>query len=333
MFQSARFKLTSWYLLIIMIVSVLFSVALYFLLSSEITDNYNRMLQRYEQRRHLFPGIEFPAFLDPKELDSSRDRVKLELVYINLIILGFSATAGYFLSGKTLTPIKEMVDDQKRFVSDASHELRTPITALKTSTEVNLRDKNLTLSGAKEILKSQLNAINDLEMLSDKLILMTRVKSTTPNNYSEIYLKKIATQAVEMVSPLAKSKKIKINIEIGNEKIFGDDQELTRLIVIFLDNSIKYSPERSLIEITGKKSRNEVRLEIHDQGRGIERRDLPHIFERFYRADKSRSLSNGHGLGLSIAKQIVDKYGGYIKVKSEVGKGTTFMISIPRRKT
>ncbi|MDE2590442.1 MAG: hypothetical protein KGL95_12355, partial [Patescibacteria group bacterium] len=162
MFQSARLKLTTWYLLIIMVISLAFSFVIY----AGSTNEYGRLLrmQKFHQDHPEFQlrilqgnniqieQLPEPSPVDTQVIEDAEFRLLERLGIVNLIILVLSAGAGYFLAGRTLKPIKQMVDDQNRFITDASHELNTPLTSLRTGIEVNLRDKKLTLSKAKEVL-------------------------------------------------------------------------------------------------------------------------------------------------------------------------------------
>ena len=142
MFQSARIKLTLWYVLIIMIISGLFSLAAYNNLSYELARSI-RAFRRVQIQLPIFDLREgnFDIDSDQRLFDEARARLALELGLTNLIILIISGGASYFLAGKTLAPIEKMMEEQKQFVSDASHELRTPLTAMKTEIEVALREK------------------------------------------------------------------------------------------------------------------------------------------------------------------------------------------------
>ncbi len=340
MFRSARIKLTAWYLLIIMLVSISFSAAIYRVMSLEF-DRVERMQRNRIERRLPGPGQVFPDqerlnpssfFLDPELMVEAKKRLRLILILINTGILGLSTALGYFLAGKTLQPIKEMVEEQNRFITDASHELRTPLTSLKTEIEVNLRDKNLTLAEAKKLLKSNLEEVDNLQALSDGLIKLTQYQDDHNGLvFTQVSLGSVFSEAIKKVDSLAKKKKIEIVNQVSDFKIQGDRQMLVELLVIFLDNAIKYSQPQTKISLASKKTNNHILLKITDQGIGIKESDLPHLFERFYQADKARTKleTSGYGLGLSIAKQIVEKHHGSIKVKSQVGKGTTFIIQLP----
>jgi len=338
MFKTARFKLTAWYLLIIMLISVCFSAAIYKALTNEL-DRVER-IQRVRQEHLSIPLPDGTTFefrqryprefiLDPKLVEETKNRLQLILLLVNLGILGASSLAGYFLAGRTLRPIKEMVDEQNRFVTDASHELRTPLTSLKTATEVYLRAKNHTLQESDTLHESNLEEINNLQTLSDNLIKLTQYQKSNGNMiFENTSLEEIVDGAVKKVANLAKYKKITLLNKVKDIKIKADRQSLAEMFVIFLDNAIKYSPKNTTVTLSSRVQDRFVVIEIKDEGVGIDKKDIPHLFDRFYRVDKSRTKTDvaGYGLGLSIAKQIADKHNGLIKVESEIGKGTTFKL-------
>ncbi len=333
MFESARFKLTGWYLLIIMLISIAFSVAIYGVLSNELTRV--ERVQRLRRERLLPLGLQPNIFrqpvIDPELINESKNRLRSILILINLGILATSGILGYFLAGRTLKPIKKMVDEQSRFITDASHELRTPLTSLKSEIEVNLRDKNLNLPNAKKLLMSNLEEVNNLQYLSDNLIKLAQYQKNNGNIFEEVDLLEILEEAVKKVINLAKNKKIIVKNNIRNIKLLGDKQSLIELFVILLDNAIKYSPQGKNVIVTSEKIDGYILIKVKDQGVGISKEDIAHIFDRFYRSDKSRTKEgiSGYGLGLSIAKQIIDEHKGLIKVESEINKGSIFSIQLP----
>lgn len=308
-----------------------FSVAMYNVISSEL-ERVGRV-QRFRVERGMFYGsTPVTLVLDADLISETKNRLVIILAAINVLILGTSAAAGFFLAGRTLRPIKDMVDEQNRFITDASHELRTPLTALKSEIEVNLRDRNLTLQDAKDLLKSNLEEANNLQILSDDLIKLTQYqKGDNGLEVSSVSLSEVSAEAVKKVAGLAKAKKIEIAKNIAAISVEGNRQLLTELLVIFLDNAIKYSPTASKVNLSAKKTDGHVNILVTDQGMGISGEDLPHVFDRFYRADKSRAKSDvqGYGLGLSIAKQIIERHHGSVRIQSEVGKGTTFIVTLP----
>ncbi|MCL5003712.1 MAG: HAMP domain-containing histidine kinase [Patescibacteria group bacterium] len=342
MFHSARLKLTAWYLLIIMLVSLSFSLAIFRIATSEL-DRVERIARLRAESGFLprpsisssplNPGESLRlVFLDPDLIAETKNRLGLILILINLGILGTSAVAGYFLAGLTLKPIAEMVEEQSRFVTDASHELRTPLTSLKSEIEVGLRDQNITLAEAKDILQSNLEEVNSLQTLSDALIKLTQYRAVSNNlDVTDVSLKNLAESAIKKVEGLAKSKNITLNNKVGDLNLEGHLPSLTELMVILLDNAIKYSPEGKTVFLSSEKNDGWVYLSISDEGPGIDEKDLPHVFDRFYRADKSRTKSDtpGYGLGLSIARQIVENHHGSIKALSLPGRGAAFTVQLP----
>jgi two-component system, OmpR family, sensor histidine kinase CiaH len=342
MFDAARLKLTTWYLLIITVISIFFSVAIYRTLTGEL-DRVER-IQELRLQRGLPERLRYLPFLDPNNpsqpmliLDpdlvaETKHRILFSLIIIDAAILAASTLVGYFLAGRTLDPIKEMVDEQNRFVTDASHELRTPLTSLKSEIEVNLRDKKLTLKDAKKILESNLEEVNNLQNLSDSLIKFTQYPIRTNDlSITKLSAGELLMDVTKKVAPIAKHKHITITNTAKDAIFDGNKTSLTEVFVILLENAVKYSKENSTITLGSEHTENRVRIYIQDEGIGIEDKDIPHVFDRFYRADKSRTKTDipGYGLGLAIAKQMVEKHFGAIKVKSKVGVGSTFTVELP----
>lgn len=319
MFNNARIKLTAWYLLIIMFISISFSFVIYHGLINEVR-RFSRV-QRIRIKR-----------IDEDIYSEIKQRIVLELGVINIFIFITSGALGYFLAGKTLHPIQEMIEEQNRFISDASHEFRTPLTALKSSLEVNIRDKNLSIEEAKKIMAENIKDVNSLQRLSDSLLQLSQYEKPKTNFiFEKISLKQIIAESVKKVETLAKKKDIILKTNINSSIVKGDKYGLTDLFVLLLDNAIKYGNERSTIFIRSKNTKHSVLVSIVDTGIGIDGKDIPNLFNRFYRSDKVRSKENigGYGLGLSIAKKIVDQHKGFIKIESKLKKGTTVVVDLP----
>lgn len=340
MFHSARIKLTAWYLVIIMAVSISFSAFIYQGISTEFERSLNAIETRLELRRLGFlppPGQE-ELFI--QDLEEAKEGVLIILVYTNIVIFVFSALFGYFLAGRTLKPIELSMEEQKRFVADASHEFKTPLTSLQTSIEVALRDKKLNLKEAKELLADSLNDVQNLNSLSNNLLGLSRFQNDDKLSKEKVNITEIVNSAVKKMIPIAKNKKIKIEVKTKKIMMSANRESLDRLFTILLDNAIKYSDKDKIVKLSlGKSSfavgsipgKSSVIIEIKDQGFGIPKKEIPHIFDRFYRVDVSRSKEqvSGFGLGLSMAKEIVDLHKGVISVRSNLGKGSTFRIILP----
>ncbi|OGM29357.1 hypothetical protein A2801_01550 [Candidatus Woesebacteria bacterium RIFCSPHIGHO2_01_FULL_41_10] len=307
-------------------------MAFYHVSTREIQRVLTRVQMIEEQWQGRFRDFPQPPPGAPslEELQASKERLLVSLVFINGIILVGAGGAAYFLAGKTLKPIKLMVDEQNQFISNSSHEVRTPLATLRAELEGGLLEKHISDKMARKILSSNLEEVDRLQGLSNKLLQLTKLHNFSSTKYTElISLKGVVETATKQVQTLANSKEIKIELTLKDSVVQGDKDSLRELFVILLDNAIKYSAEESKVKVTFHDTEDVVKVSIKDQGIGIPEEDLEHIFERFYRSDKSRSQTGGFGLGLSIAKQIVEKHNGTIKIVSEVGKGSTFIIFLP----
>lgn len=326
MFTQARLKLTAWYLLIIMTISFSFSAVIYQMVNVELNRFANIQRFRFERRLPIAPTIDLDL------IEETKRRFSLILLSINGGILIISGGLSFFLAGRTLKPIKDMLDEQNRFISDSSHELRTPLTSLKSAMEVALRDRHLALKDAKKLIIDNLQEVNQLQTLSDELLQLAQYQK--PNNntkFEKLSLSEIVNTALNRIRPLADKKQISLKNQVKNISIVGSKYSLIDLFQILLDNAVKYSPSKKSVLIKSNKTDGSVNILVVDQGIGIAPKDLPHIFDRFYRADSARSKSNttGYGLGLSIAKKITEMHHGQILVKSLLGKGSQFKVTLP----
>lgn len=223
-------------------------------------------------------------------------------------------------------------DNQSKFISDVSHELRTPLSIIRGYAELTLRhgekDKNL----ARESLEFIVNETNNMKNLIDKLLFLARgdantVKIKMENFYSTEFINQLSSDSLFFV------REHNIIIE-KNEKytLYADKSLLLQAIRALLENSVKYSQINTNIYITSyfdKENKNAV-ISIRDEGIGIDEKHFDKIFERFYRIDESRTKqTGGTGLGLSIVKKIITLHNGSINIKSQIGKGTTFIMTIP----
>ncbi len=330
-FKAAYIKLTLFYVFIVMLISISFSVVIYRISYRELNFGLRRQMRILQDLPNPMMGPEHMSDLEnvrAEQLGLSNRTLEMNLIYFNIIILFLSGLLSYWLARRTLKPIEQMVDAQNRFTADASHELRTPLTSMRTEIEVNLRDKKLAVDDAKRLLTSNLEEIAKLETLTNALLKLATYQDEAKLSFGKISLPGIIVEAYEKIEPLAKQKAIEFQNELTNIQVKGDKQSLIELFVILLDNAIKYSPAHSKVTIKIIKTDGYAEVSIKDRGIGIKASDLPYIFERFYRADTSRSKEkvSGYGLGLSIAKRIADLHGATISAKSKPGQGSEFTI-------
>ncbi len=220
----------------------------------------------------------------------------------------------------------------KEFSADASHELKTPLTTLKGEIEVALlRDRSK--EEYREILRSALEEIDRLTKVVNGLLTISKGEmGKILLEKKEVRLEEIVADVVSQTYHIMEEKGLDFSMDKkGDDRVIGDRNLLKQLFFNLIDNAIKYNNFGGSIRVFIEGRNGEVSVRIKDTGIGIPREEIPKIFEKFYRVDKSRSREiGGAGLGLSIVKWIVDAHGGKIEVESEVGKGTTFEVLLPR---
>jgi heavy metal sensor kinase len=220
----------------------------------------------------------------------------------------------------------------RQFSTDVSHELRTPLTAIRGQLEVAL----FTAKTPEQYREAALNALEDVERLSQivkALLLLSRSESgQLALQKTAVNLSPLVLDVVDQFQIPAEAARLQLTAELPEECLIQADRiQIERLVSNLLSNAVKYTPAGGRVCVRLSSEDGQARLEVEDTGQGIPASDLPHIFDRFYRADKSRTGEDGasSGLGLAIAKALVEAHGGRIKATSVVGNGTRFEIEMP----
>ncbi|MGO3701773.1 MAG: sensor histidine kinase [Candidatus Saccharimonadales bacterium] len=226
------------------------------------------------------------------------------------------------------------MEAQSQFVSDASRELRTPLAVLQTTNEIALRNKKLPAKTARELIAYNVEEAKKLRDLSNVLLDLSK-QTDSIAQLSEVPLQAVVSDALPTIVTLAQAKDITIDDTLPNLTVQTNRALLTRIMAILLDNAVKYSDAKSSVKLSATQDGPRVLLRVIDNGAGIHATDLPHIFRRFYRADKSRTThaTQGYGLGLALAEKIATQIHANITVKSEPGKGSTFTVTLPASST
>jgi len=230
-----------------------------------------------------------------------------------------------------LERLSQAFESQRSFMADAAHELKTPLTVLRTHWENELNNPKLQ-NTFKERLAQDVEQIGRLNQLINKLLFLSQTEDVYEKlDLTEIRLDEFLTDIVNDARILANLKKQKIDAgAISPLTIKGDRHQLYQLFFNLIDNAIKYTPGKGRIWIEVNKLPNEIQIKICDNGQGIEKANLDKIFDRFYRVHKDRSRkTGGSGLGLSICKLVVNAHNGTLSVQSEIEKGTTFTVNLP----
>lgn len=230
-----------------------------------------------------------------------------------------------WLSGFAVKPVKKAWQQQKQFVADASHELKTPLTVILANNNIMMKHQDHTVSEETQWLESTEEEATHMKQLIDQMLFLA--KSDAGNNniqFSDVDLSEIVEGTALNFEPVAFEREILIITEIEPDVIiYGNSLQLKQLAHILTDNAVKYSSDKSNITIKLKKTDDKITFSVNNYGNVISEEDLEHIFDRFYRAEKSRT-TKGYGLGLSIAQNIVQSMNGKLTAESSEENGTTF---------
>ncbi len=261
------------------------------------------------------------------------------LIGLAILFIGVALLLSHFMSKRALVPIQESYNRQREFVANASHELRTPLSVIFSSVEALEMDGEITANDfSQKILHRLREEVKRMTKLINDLLTLARSDSehASLELVKDIFdFRPHAERTLQSFEDLAMKKEIHLHFDAPESVIIsGDTDKLTQLLYILLDNAIKYTPNNGEVTLQLRvepfKHQHMLTISVKDTGIGIPREDIARIFDRFYRVDKARSRQyGGHGLGLSIAKWIVDAHKGRIEVHSEVGKGTEFIVKIP----
>ncbi|HRQ97886.1 MAG TPA: ATP-binding protein [Candidatus Saccharibacteria bacterium] len=326
MFESATLKLTGWYILILMATSLMFSVALYQITINGASVRVDHLQSLVEESANpqAFSTVNW-VLVKSNQLGETSLMLIAGLFYINIIVLVIGGVGSFFLARRTLRPIEYAHEAQSRFSSDASHELRTPLSSMRTTIEVALRDNSATKQSFREVLVSNLEEVEKLSRLSQMLLDLSKLQYDKLE-FGPIELKPTIQNTLKTLQTNEK----RVNIKgVKNFIVHGNQDAIEELFTILIDNAIKYSPPKSVVIVTTRRRNRQACIEVENIGDGIPADKLVHIFDRFYRADSSRTGSGGHGLGLSLAKKIVEIHSGELSATSAPGKTTTFTVLLP----
>lgn len=326
MFHSTTLKLTAWYVTIIIAICLLFSIIIYSIASTEIGARIG-YLERNASARIILNQSRFESLRDT-QIHEAEVSLITSLVVTNVAIWIIGGIGSYYFARRSLKPIEEAHEAQSRFVSDASHELNTPLASMKTELEVALRDNGLSQQEMRELLTSNLEEVNKLTALSRTLLQLSRLDHTQLS-YEKVSLTNVAKTVIGRLDKDGKRTTFTNNKHIAS--LMANAPSVEELMTILLDNALKYSPPQSNIKLNLIKHKEFVGFEVTNQGDGISAEFLPYIFDRFYRVDTSRTggEKKGFGLGLSLAKRIVELHNGELTVSSTPGETTTFRVLLP----
>jgi len=316
-FFRARWKLTALYYII---------GALIFIISGTLVDiwinNSINNIIKNERRVTVQEAIRRTSF----------QRWEGRFVTLTLI-----ATAGYFLARLAMTPLKKASKRQSLFIANVSHELRTPIAVMKTSLEVALRQQKQLDNENKNLIKSSIEELDRMSSIIKFLLAFSDFENKkVALTMHVVNFTDIIKRSVNLLESSAENSQISLICDAEKSiSIIGNETALEEMLVNLVGNSINHSRQNGYVKISLKEDEKnkKVILNIEDDGAGIDKKDIPHLFDPFYRSENSDNISKGGlGLGLSIVYGIVELHKGKINVESEIDKGSTFTIQFPSHK-
>ncbi len=241
-----------------------------------------------------------------------------DIFSILFVITFVFALLAHFFARKSLQPLEQALVKQKEFISDASHEIKTPLALMKSEAEVLLRNKKSSLTEYASFAKNTVDDVNRLDGLTNNLLELAQLNKNNDTTIQEkIFLKEICKSISKKITSTTKEKQIDVKINIDKDiSVLANNDKITQILHIILDNSVKYADKNSDIIVQAETKGKYIQLIIENRGETIPKKDLPHLFDRFYRVSKDRN-KKGYGLGLAIAKGIITQQGGTIEIQSE----------------
>lgn len=266
---------------------------------------------------------------DPRFFEKTNEHIDAAFQFMALLLVMLGVLCSIVVSRLALGPVSQALNLQKRFISGIAHELRTPLSILRMNNEIASFEADPS-SSVGALLKENMQDIDMINEMLNNLLLLERVTSAESIRFEQIDLLTVIHDARDRLTALATQKRIAVVSDLaGLPMITGSKTALEQVFFNILKNAISYTPEGGSVEIVYLgSSEKELKIRISDNGVGIPEKDVPHIFEPFYRSEKTGKLS-GTGIGLAIVAEILKLHRGSITVSSTIGKGTSFFITLP----
>ncbi|MDR3589354.1 MAG: ATP-binding protein [Negativicutes bacterium] len=283
----------------------------------------------YKTPRQDGPGM-LLVFEDIHQQENLLRTLVLALIATGLVCLILSLLASVYMANRALIPVRQAWQQQKDFLADASHELRTPLAVIQTNLEIVMSSQEETVASQDKWLSNIRDESDHMAKLVNSLLFLARADSQQQPLAKELFdLDRTAAGAAEPFVGLAAAKGLAFNILVDTEvTIRGDEDRIRQVIGILLDNAIRHTPPGGTVSLQVARSDNKAVMTVADTGDGIPSAHLAKIFDRFYQVDSSRG-KGGAGLGLAIAKWIVQQHGGRIEAVSPPGSGARFTVELP----
>jgi signal transduction histidine kinase len=352
-YRRAWLRLTIIFASLVFFISIVFSALLYKTAIDDIERSVNYQQQlllspRRRQLQELLSGRELEAIRATFKKEA-RQRLIVRLILLNITVLGIGGLLSSILAKRSLEPLATLHNEQERFISDAAHELKTPLTILRLENELFLKQLSAgttecvdepihrkatskkrntsTEKQSMQLAKSNIEEIIRLQNLTETLLALSATSDTGEKTI--VNMNTTIQRCIRHFESFFNKKFLKVTTIIPEEMtpVFSQEAIIERVLTILLDNAIKYSNENGVITVTVQQTSTVTKISVADTGPGIEESALPFIFDRFFRSDKARS-TEGYGLGLSLARQLVQQQGSSLSVVSSAGEGSTFTYTL-----
>lgn len=331
-------RLTLSYLAVIMTLSLIFTGIIYLLSTASLNrpllpseeENSSVSVEATEFEEHSFENT-FRKRLERRD-NTTRITIIYSLMGFNLGIFVIGIFVSRSLAKLTLAPIERAMMKQTQFIFDASHELKTPLTAMLVRNEVALRKKSLPEEKAREVIEKNIEEILKMKELTASMLDVAR-ENGEPEKSTEISVPEFLADLQEKLAPVARERGVKVEMEMNlgkNLRASVAKNTLEQILTIFADNAMKYSEEKIIYLRAGRRGKNVV-FSVKDNGVGVKKEDQKKIFERFYQVDAARTRTEdktSHGLGLAIAKNLAERQGYKIVLRSSEGRGAEFEVVV-----
>jgi len=271
-------------------------------------------------------------FVDITESRQTLHSLALTLCVIGILLLIFFFFFSLFFSRRAIEPLTEVMEKQRQFVADASHELKTPVSIIKANCSVLYANEENTVASQKEWLNNIVTGTDRMSNLIQGLIALVKVEGTDNEIIkSEISIGKEIDESIDMLDLIIEGKSLTVETNHRAETIWSDLDCFRQVLGIVLDNAIKYSNDGGIIRINVSQEKKWLCLSVFNTGDGIVKEDLDKIFNRFYRGEGARTANGSYGLGLSIAQTVMRRLGGSITAESVAGQSVTFKLRFPQK--
>lgn len=310
-FFWARLKLTATYALILSVIVIGFSLVLF----QNIARNLNDM-----------EDTDFTAVqVHDRFVHDTLENLQAEIALLDLIVVLVATAASYGLAGYTLRPIQLAMEAQRKFAENASHELRTPLAVMRNDMAVLLRAGSPNPEAVRRTLTSNIEEVDRMTTMTEDLLALARSENKKPLSLHHLNFSEVIQQTAGKLRSLAHDKGIELLLEPGDDiQILGNRSALERIATNVIKNAIEHTAQGT-VAVSVTREHTHALLYVSDTGAGIPERDVPHVYERFYKGERS----SGTGLGLAIVRELVDQHHGHISISSREGEGTVVRIEFP----